>query len=223
MDSDLSLLQKLAIWALPVLFAITLREVAHAYAARAQGDDTATQMGRLSFNPLRHVDPLGTVVIPALLISLGVFLMGWPKPIPINYSRMRQPRRGIARVALAGLSANLAMAIGWTVLLRIALEAGEGPGLWMGLRYMSIAGVHINLSLFVLNLIPLPPLDAGRVLIGLLPTPQAQSLARIEPYCFFILVALFLLPAFRDLLFWPLVIAQGLLFAAFGIDFSSLL
>jgi len=223
MELDLTLVQKLAIWALPVLFAITFREIAHGYAARALGDTTATRLGRLSPNPLQHIDPIGTVAVPALLIALGGFLMGWPRPIPIDYGRLNRPKRDLALVAGAGLGANVAMALLWAALLKLALAAGDAPGLWLGLRYMAIAGVSINLSLLVLNLLPIPPLDAGRILIGLLPLRQAQALARIEPYSLFILIALMMTPLLKGLLFWPLVICQGLLFMAFDIDSSVLL
>lgn len=223
MEFDLTLVQKLAIWALPVLFAITLREIAHGYAARALGDETASRLGRLSPNPLRHIDPIGTVVVPGLLILLGGFLMGWPRPIPIDYSRLNRPKRDLALVAAAGLASNAAMAIAWALLLKLAAGAADEPGIWMGLRYMSIAGITINLALLVLNLLPIPPLDGGRILIGLLPLRQAQALARIEPYSLFILIALMMTPLLKALLYWPMVILQSLLFMALDIDTSSLL
>ncbi|MDB5969019.1 MAG: site-2 protease family protein [Hydrocarboniphaga sp.] len=223
MEFDLTLVQKLAIWALPVLFAITFREIAHGYAARALGDDTASRLGRLSPNPLRHIDPIGTVVVPGLLILLGGFLMGWPRPIPIDYSRLKRPKRDLAPVAAAGLASNAAMAVAWAILLKISAGADGEPGIWMGLRYMSIAGITINLALLVLNLLPIPPLDGGRILIGLLPLRQAQALARIEPYSLFILIALMMTPLLKALLIWPMMILQSLLFMALDIDASSLL
>jgi Zn-dependent protease len=220
MFDELSLVQKLAVWALPVLLAITIREIAHGYAARACGDMTGTALGRLSPNPLRHVDPIGTLLVPGLLITLGGFLMGWPKPIPVDFSRLHRPKRDLAKVAVAGLAANFAMAVLWAALIKATLVFGSDQPTWVGLRYMAVAGVVINLALFVLNLLPLPPLDGGRILISLLPMRQAMALAKVEPYAFFIVLGVLLL--FKGLLFWPLVISQGLLFQAFGIEPVSL-
>lgn len=220
MFDELSIAQKLAVWALPVLFAITLREIAHGYAARACGDMTGTALGRLSPNPFRHIDPIGTLLIPGLLISMGGFLMGWPKPIPVDFSRLNHPKRDLAKVALAGLAANIAMAVLWAALIKVTLVFGNDQPTWVGLRYMAVAGVVINLALFVLNLMPLPPLDAGRILISLLPMRQAMALAKVEPYAFFIILGVLFL--FKGLLFWPLVISQGLLFQAFGIETAAL-
>ncbi|MEW6168007.1 MAG: site-2 protease family protein [Pseudomonadota bacterium] len=207
MPADLTLVQQIAIWALPVLFAITVHEASHGYVARAFGDPTADSQGRLTLNPLRHIDPVGTVIVPILLLVLGGFLFGWAKPVPVDMRRLRHPRRDMAIVAAAGPLSNLAMAIGWGLLLKLALGAGS-EGLWLGLRYMAVAGILINVVLMVLNLLPLPPLDGGRVLAGLVPEPLARRIDRIEPYGFLILVALLATGLLGRILEWPVGFAQ---------------
>ncbi|AXQ29229.1 site-2 protease family protein [Solimonas sp. K1W22B-7] len=227
MPVDSSLVQTIAIWALPVLFAITLHEVAHGLAARRLGDPTAASQGRLSLNPLRHVDPVGTVVVPIVLLVLsklagGGFLFGWAKPVPVDYRRLRHPHRDMALVAAAGPLANLLMAIGWGLLLKLALTMGSDEGLWLGLRYMSVAGVTVNLVLMVLNLIPLPPLDGGRVLTGLLPLPLAVRYAKLEPYGLLIVVGLLATGLLSKIMYWPLFISESLLYTLLGLNPSLL-
>ncbi|MBY8965352.1 site-2 protease family protein [Algiphilus sp. NNCM1] len=200
---SLTLVQQLAVWALPVLLAVTLHEAAHGYVARALGDSTAAQLGRLSLNPLRHIDPVGTVLVPGLLLAMGGFLFGWAKPVPVNPARLKQGRRSMAWVAVAGPLANLAMAIGWAILLKLLLVSGADGGIATGLRYMALAGIAINILLMVLNLLPLPPLDGSRVLGGFLPPQQAQMLDRIEPYGLIILLAL-LFTGVLGFILWPL-------------------
>lgn len=218
----MSLVQKICIWALPVLFAITLHEVAHGWAARALGDRTAEMLGRLSLNPLRHIDPMGTVVVPVLLLALGGFLFGWAKPVPIGVRNLRHPRRDMALVAVAGPLANGMMALAWGLLLKLALAMNATDGVWLGVRYMAMAGVMINLVLMVLNLLPLPPLDGGRVLSGLLPERYASVLDRIEPYGFFILIALMATGVLSQLMDWPLAMAQWGIFSLLGLNSSSI-
>lgn len=213
----LSLAQKISIWALPVLFAITLHEVAHGWAARALGDRTAEMLGRLSLNPLKHVDPMGTVLVPAVLLALGGFLFGWAKPVPVGVRNLRHPRRDMALVAIAGPLANAAMALAWGLLLKLALSVNAEEGLWVGLRYMAMAGITINLVLMVLNLLPIPPLDGGRVLTGLLPESAARMLDRIEPYGLLILVALMATGVLSQLMAWPMAIAQWAMFSLLGL------
>jgi Zn-dependent protease len=202
------LVQTVAVYALPVLFAITLHEAAHGYVARYFGDMTAYAQGRISFNPLRHIDLLGTIVAPLLilLVSGGNFLFGWAKPVPVNYSALRRPKQHMAWVAAAGPAANLAMALGWAVLLRIGVSLSGRSEAWLALlkdygmaglveavlRHGSApaefligvgaAGVLVNVVLMLLNLLPIPPLDGGRIVTGLLPRGAAWQFARIEPW-----------------------------------------
>jgi Zn-dependent protease len=212
MPFDLSLVQKIAIWALPVLFAITVHEAAHGYAARALGDRTAEMLGRLSLNPVRHIDPVGTLLVPALMLWAGGFLFGWAKPVPVAMKNLRSPRRDMALVAIAGPLSNAAMALGWAILLKIALMQGATEGLWLGVRLMAVAGIAINVMLLVLNLLPLPPLDGGRVLSG------ARLLDRVEPYGLVILIVLLVTGLLGKLLVPPLMLAQGLLYKFVGVN-----
>ena len=168
---ELSLVQKISIWVVPVLLAITVHEVSHGWIARKLGDNTAFMLGRLTLNPLKHVDPVGTILIPGMLLLLQAgFLFGYAKPVPINWKNLRHPKRDMALVAVAGPGANLLMAIAWALLARLGLLLGETG---MALIYMGVAGITINIILMVLNLLPLPPLDGGRVMTGLLPGPWA--------------------------------------------------
>jgi len=217
------LIQKIAVWALPVLFAITLREVAHGWVARYCGDDTAARANRLSLNPIRHIDPFGTIILPILLVVLQTgFVFGWAKPVPVNFGRLRRPRLDTILVAVAGPLTNGLMAIAWAVLLKLALTQHAEAGLWLGISAMASAGVMINLLLMVLNLLPLPPLDGGRVLVALLPARMGQALSRIEPWGMLILIALFYLRVLGPVLYWPMAILEGLLFGVLGINSLAL-
>jgi Zn-dependent protease len=188
-NSFSDLIQTVLIYALPVLFAITLHEAAHGYAARYFGDNTAAMMGRISLNPTRHIDPMGTIVMPLLLYfaTSGAFLFGYAKPVPVNFSHLRNPKRDMIWVALAGPAANFAQAMLWALVL--VLLAGTGIHERFFLE-MARAGVLVNLVMWAFNLFPLPPLDGGRILVGLLPWKQAQWLARLEPWGFFIVMGL---------------------------------
>lgn len=214
----IQLAQTFAVWALPVLFAVTLHEVAHGWAARALGDSTAYMMGRLSLNPLKHVDPMGTIVVPAITYLAGGFIFGWAKPVPVSARNLPHPRRDMALVALAGPASNLAMAFGWGLLLKLALAAGDGGGLWIGLKLMATAGIVVNLVLMALNLLPVPPLDGSRVLAGLVPPSWALQLDRLEPYGLMILVVLMMTGMLGPLIRPVMGIAQALLLTTLGIQ-----
>ncbi len=188
---DLSVfLSKISYWAIPVLFAITLHEVAHGWTARYFGDRTAELLGRLSLNPLRHIDPIGTVLVPGLMLAVGGPLFGWAKPVPVATNLLRNPRRSAVLVALAGPAANILMAGMWCLALGaiMRVDGNETVDHWIAL--MAQAGIVINVVLAVFNLLPIPPLDGGRVLAGLLPPPLAARLQKIEPVGLFLVLGL---------------------------------
>lgn len=181
----------ISVAAIPVLFGITLHEVSHGWMARWFGDRTAEMLGRLSLNPLRHIDPLGTVVVPLLMAWLGGFLFGWARPVPVDMRAMRNSRRAMIAVAAAGPFANLVMAVGWAVALRASGLLFESvPGIAEFLRQVASFGIFFNVLLFVFNLFPVPPLDGGRVLSGLLPESLGRRLDALEPYGLIIVIAL---------------------------------
>ena len=186
---ELNVIQVIAIYALPVIFAITFHEAAHAYAAKYFGDLTAYSQGRVSLNPIRHIDPIGTVALPLILLAIsklfgGGFIFGWAKPVPVNFGNLRNPKRDMLWVAAAGPGANLLMALFWAL--------------------MGAAGVMVNAIFMVLNLLPIPPLDGGRIVVSLLPYRQAVQFSRIEPYGFIIILVL-LFTKLLDYVMWPLV------------------
>lgn len=189
------LIEVIAIYAIPVLFAITIHEAAHGYVARHFGDMTAFAQGRISLNPIRHIDPVGTIVVPAVILAASTFmgtsgiLFGWAKPVPVNYSALRRPKRDMLWVAAAGPFANLAMAIGWAMLLKIADWMPENE-YTSPLKLMSTAGITVNVVLMVLNLLPILPLDGGRIIASLLPIRAAWQYAKLEPWGFPILLVL---------------------------------
>lgn len=186
-----TLIQTLAIAALPVIFAITLHEAAHGYAARHFGDLTAWQAGRISLNPMRHIDLIGTIVVPVsiLLLSAGNFLFGWAKPVPVNFGRLRHPKKDMFWVAAAGPAANLFMALLWAGVMKF-VEAAPDNVYSLPMARMADVGIDVNLVLMSLNLLPIPPLDGGRITVSLLPQRLAWKFARIEPWGFPILLLL---------------------------------
>jgi len=201
--------QKIAVWVPPVLLGITVHEVAHGWVASQLGDKTAMMLGRLTLNPLKHVDPVGTILIPGILLLLQAgFIFGYAKPVPINWKNLRNPKRDMAIVAAAGPVSNLFMAILWALLVHAGLLIGEHG---VALVYMGVAGIFINTILMVLNLLPLPPLDGGRVATSLLPGPLAYRFSLIEPYGFMILLVLLMTGVLAKILFPLITLIMGLL------------
>ena len=190
---EFSVIQKIAIFALPVIFAITLHEAAHGYAAKYFGDLTADRAGRISLNPIRHISLVGTVLVPALilltskLLGAGFILFGWAKPVPVDFTKLRHPKHDMLWVALAGPASNFAMGIFWALVIRFGTLLGPLGNL---IVLMGVAGVFINTVLMTLNLLPLPPLDGGRIAVSILPQPYASMYARIEPFGLVILIVL---------------------------------
>ena len=198
------LIQKVAIYALPVIFAITVHEAAHGYVARYFGDATAWQLGRVTLNPMSHIDLVGTILMPLLLYfaTAGGFIFGYAKPVPVNFGQLRKPKQHMVWVALAGPGANFLQALLWGSAFYMLAAAGAGEPFF---RQMCGAGVVVNGVMFVFNLFPLTPLDGGRILVGLLPWRQAQWLARVEPWGFFIVLALVLTGVVSALWMRPLM------------------
>ncbi len=205
MDID-KIIYNIAVWAIPVLFAITLHEVAHGWVANKLGDGTARMLGRLSLNPIKHIDPVGTILIPIVLLvtatlaGVSPFLFGWAKPVPVNTRNFKKPRQSMAIVAVAGPIANIIMATMWVALLYILSLFMADSSVREVLIKMASAGILINILLFAFNLIPIPPLDGGRVLSGLVPPTVSDILDRIEPYGFFIIIGLVYMGFFQPIL-----------------------
>ena len=188
---ELTLVQRIAVWALPLIFAVTVHEAAHGWVADRLGDPTARQLGRITFNPLPHIDLVGTILVPIVMLTLTGFMIGWAKPVPVSVARLRSPKRDMAIVAAAGPGVNLLMALGWSLVLLLAHNLiHTAQVIAVPLLLMAVAGVFVNLVLMALNLLPLPPLDGGRIVTGLLPMAAARQFARIEPFGMIILIAL---------------------------------
>ena len=225
---ELSLIQKISVFAIPVIFAITLHEAAHGYVARHFGDMTAAAMGRITANPLKHIDPVGTILVPLLilltskLLGGGAILFGWAKPVPVNFSRLRRPKQDMLWVAAAGPGINFVMATFWALMIQLGHALGSGFAS-APLILMGAAGVFINVILMALNLIPLPPLDGGRIAVSLLPMKQAMQFARIEPYGLFILLGL-MFTGILGFILWPLIsLFIGLIGLVTGIEPAQLI
>jgi Zn-dependent protease len=213
---ELNIVQQVAVYALPVVFAITLHEAAHGYVAKHYGDTTAYMLGRVSLNPLRHIDPIGTILVPLLTLFFGGILFGWAKPVPVNFNRLRNPKKDMLWVALAGPGANLVMALGWAVVMKLANMMPDSA-LSLPMSLMGMAGININAVLMVLNLLPLPPLDGGRIAVSLLPHRLAHAYAKLEPYGMVLLVVLLFSGALGAIL-WPLIgLTKSLILLLFGI------
>ena len=213
-DQVVDVIHQVALWSLPILVAVIFHEVAHGAMALRLGDDTASRLGRLTLNPVPHIDPIGTILMPVLLLLAGAPIFGYARPVPIDYSRLRNPRRDMVLVALAGPGTNMILAIlsalafhGLEHLLRGVSVETAGPltmGVVLPLAQMAQASIVINVSLGIFNMLPLPPLDGGRVLTGLLPYAQARLVAAIEPFGFLILVALIMTGWLRPLIHGPI-------------------
>jgi len=196
---------KIALWIVPVIFAVTLHEIAHGWAASYFGDSTARSLGRLKLNPLRHIDPVGSVLVPGVLLLVSGMVFGWAKPVPVNVAALRNPKRDMGLVALAGPAANLMMSIFWAFVMKLGLWVGESEPLISSiLLFTGVVGVLINTALMMFNLLPLPPLDGGRVLAALLPMRQAVWLMKLERWGLLILVLL-LVSGVSSKIIWPMM------------------
>jgi Zn-dependent protease len=218
--SQATFIQQLLIWIIPLLFAITLHEVAHGFVAAMLGDPTAKMLGRLTINPFKHIDPIGTVLVPLTLLLLGGFVFGWAKPVPITYENFKHRYRDMALVAVAGPLANLLMAIAWAICAKLTLMTSGTDsltGVPLALIYMGQVGVLLNVSLFVLNLLPIPPLDGGRVLSYLLPKKWSWQLNKLEPYGFIILLLLLATGLLLQIVGPIVYLIRGILMNFFGI------
>ncbi len=217
MMNELSLIQRIVVWVLPVIFAITVHEVAHGWVAKKQGDKTALMLGRLTLNPFKHIDLLGTIIIPGLLLlSSTGFIFGWAKPVPVDPRNFKNPKKSMAIVALAGPVANLLMAIMWALIARLGVII-EVEVVSLPLIYMGVAGISINLVLALINLIPIPPLDGSRIVSGILPNKLAWQYNRLERFGFVILLILLWSGGLGYIIGSPMFYAQKLFFSLAGL------
>lgn len=217
MMNELTLIQRIVVWILPVIFAITVHEVAHGWVAKKLGDNTASSQGRLTINPIKHVDILGTIIIPGLLLlSFTGFIFGWAKPVPVDPRNFKNPKKDMALVALAGPLSNLLMAISWALIARLGTII-ELEALSLPLIYSGIAGISINLVLALINLLPIPPLDGSRIVTGILPNRIAWQYNRLERFGFIILLLLIWFDGLSYILGYPMFYAQKMFFTLAGL------
>ncbi len=218
MMNDLTIIQRIAVWILPVIFAITVHEAAHGWVAKKYGDNTADIQGRLTVNPIKHIDWLGTVILPGLLLLTGTgFIFGWAKPVPVDARNFKKPLHDMAMVALAGPLSNVLMALSWAMLARLGMAIGASAEfISLPLIYSGIAGISINLVLALINLLPIPPLDGSRILTALLPHRLAWQYNQLERYGFIILLVLLYTKILNVLLAYPLHFAQNLFLSIAG-------
>ncbi|MCK5924603.1 MAG: site-2 protease family protein [Methylococcales bacterium] len=218
MMDELTLIQRIVVWILPVIFAITVHEVAHGWVAKKFGDPTADKLGRLTLNPIKHIDLIGTIILPAvLLITLTGYIFGWAKPVPVNPNNFKFPRKTMAIVALAGPVSNILMAIGWALIMRLGSVLSTHEAISLPLIYMGVAGISINLVLALINLIPLPPLDGGRIVAGFLSEKWAFYYGYLERFGTAILLVLLLSGLLNTILGYPLFILQQWFFSLGGL------
>ncbi len=216
---ELTLVQRIVIWVLLVVFAITVHEVAHGWVARKYGDNTAYMLGRLTLNPIKHIDLFGTIILPGLLLVSGTgFIFGWAKPVPVDPRNFKRPLKDMAVVALAGPVSNLLMAVAWALIARLGVIIGAGfESISHPLIYSGVAGISINLVLAMINLLPIPPLDGSRILTGVLPNYWAWQYNRLERFGFIILLALLYFKLLNVILEYPLFVAQKIFFSIAGL------
>lgn len=218
MDTSLNPVQLLAVAALPLLFAITVHEVAHGWVAKRLGDPTAMMLGRLTLNPIKHIDPIGTLVVPVFVLLSTGFIFGWAKPVPITWENLRNPKRDMALVAAAGPLSNLVMAVFWGLVAKLALtSAAAMPWAAQPLILMGQLGVIFNLVLMVLNLLPVPPLDGSRVVSAALPSRMAYYYGRIEPFGLIVIILLLISGLFGRIVGPPVFFLERTIYAAFGL------
>ena len=218
MMDELTLIQRIVVWIVPVVFAITVHEVAHGWVAKKYGDNTASSLGRLTLNPIKHIDLFGTIIVPGLLLMTGTgFIFGWAKPVPVDPRNFKRPLQDMAVVALAGPVANLLMALIWALVIRLGIAIGtSAEAISLPLIYTGVAGISINLVLALINLLPIPPLDGSRILTGILPSYWAWQYNRLERYGFILLLVLLYTKVLNAILEYPLFIAQKVFFTIAG-------